>query len=95
MLALTSTDSGHTCSGHIAEFSYAQDPIQSLLNAANSKTKAIEKMECYTKLIDPLENYQVQMVGFQSIALLLQFPEFAESGVFDEIVLRPWASTKR
>jgi hypothetical protein len=52
-------------------------------------------MECYTKLIDPLENYQVQMVGSQSIALLLQFPEFAESGVFDEIVLRPWASTKR
>jgi hypothetical protein len=48
-------------------------------------------MDCYAKLIDPLANYQVQMVGFQFISLLLRFPEFADGPSLDEIhvLLRP------
>jgi hypothetical protein len=75
----------------------SSDPIQNLLDAATDKTqptdifKSILGMECYSKLIDPFTNYQIQTVAFSLIAPLLRLPAFA--GIFDDIDLRPWATT--
>lgn len=75
------------------------DRIQALIDGATRETKATViyrkdfPKKCLPTALNKITIYQVRIVAFQCIWPTLQFPPFAASGIFDNVILRPWAST--
>jgi hypothetical protein len=41
--------------------------------------------ECFSKLINPFTNFQIQTVAFQFLWPLLFFPKYADPNIFDDL----------